>query len=147
MKSNDSRLLLRSLKSEDVQNLRFLAETSHDEELLYKLSRSPFPAKRKNGFGIFILEKGKWRMIGYLEMEPFAKAYSVYGFIAKQYRRNHYMSSAFQTIFSSFPATCFYFDVDEKNLPAICCLERIGARVNNVANGKKTYYVKGSSFS
>lgn len=147
MKSNDSRLLLRSLKSEDMQNLRFLAETSQDSNLLDKLNHSPFPSKRANRLGIFILEKGKWKLIGYLEMEPFAKAYSVYGFIAKQYRRNHYMSSAFQTIFSSFPATCFYFDVDEKNLPAICCLERIGARVNNVANGKKTYYVKGSSFS
>lgn len=146
MKSHDSRLLLRSLKSEDVQNLRFLAETSQDKDLLDKLNRFPFPPKRATGFGIFILEKGKWKLIGYLETEPFAKAYSVYGFIAKQYRRNHYMTSALKTIFKSFTATYFYFDIDEKNLPAINCLEKMGATVHNVSNGKKTYYVRGSSY-
>ena len=140
----NKQLQLRPLSKEDAIDLRFVALAMNNKELQDYLTDKINNHVKEELYGIFYEDKKKSLIIGYLELEPSARAYNASGFIAPNYRRNHYMTNVLETVVQKFPATAFYFNIDLKNTDAQLMLEKMGATVLETSLEKKVYYIKGN---
>lgn len=137
-------LQLQPLTRENAIDLRFIALAMNDrnfQELMNEKINNPV---KDETYGIFYDDSGKLLIVGFLELKHSALAYNVGGFIAPNYRRNHYMSNVIETVIAKFPATAFYFDVDANATPAQLMLEKLGAKVLETTQVKKVYYILGN---
>ena len=142
----NKQLQLRPLSRENAIDLRFIAMAMGNKALqdyMTKLIDTNNHIKEEI-YGIFYEVKNKSIIVGYIELEHTARAYNVSGFIAPNYRRNHYMTNVLETIVQKFPATAFYFNIDLKNTDAQLMLEKMGATVLETSLKKKVYYIKGN---
>lgn len=140
----NNHLQLRPLTRENAIELRFIAMAMNDKGLQDYLTDKINNPVKNDLYGVFYKKRAKSLIIGYLELEPSARAYNVSGFIAPNYRRNHYMTNVLETVVQKFPATAFYFDVDANATPAQLMLEKLGAKVLETTQVKKVYYILGN---
>lgn len=140
----NNHLQLRPLTRENAIELRFIAMAMNDKGLQDYLTDKINNPVKNDLYGVFYKKRAKSLIIGYLELEPSARAYNVSGFIAPNYRRNHYMTNVLETVVQKFPATVFYFNIDLKNTAAQLMLEKFGATVLETSLEKKVYYIKGN---
>ncbi len=148
--NNIPQLRMRLLKKKDLSSLRQIAEISSETELLTRLTSNAFPEKYKKSYSIFLLDKsGKTiSMVGFIELEPCAKAMYVNGFISKPYRGSHFMTRILKDIILKYTdVTFFYFDIEEDNLPAKNLIEKLGGTVYRTSSTRKSYYIKGRGLS
>lgn len=141
---SNEHLQLRPLTRENAVDLRFLALAMNDKGLQDYLTDKINNPVKNDLYGVFYKKRAKSLIIGYLELEPSARAYNVSGFIAPNYRRNHYMTNVLETVVQKFTATVFYFNIDLKNTAAQLMLEKMGATVLDTSLEKKVYYIKGN---
>ena len=141
---SNEHLQLRPLSKENAIELRFVALAMNDKGLQDYLTDKINNPVKDDLYGVFYQKGAKSLIIGYLELEPSARAYNVSGFIAPNYRRNHYMTNVLETVVQKFPATVFYFNIDLKNTAAQLMLEKIGSTVLETSLEKKVYYIKGN---
>lgn len=142
--SENEHLQLRPLSKENAIDLRFVALAMNDKGLQDYLTDKINNHVKEEIYGIFYEVKNKSIIVGYIELEHTARAYNVSGFIAPNYRRNHYMTNVLETVVQKFPATAFYFNIDLKNTDAQLMLEKMGATVLETSLEKKVYYIKGN---
>jgi len=140
----NNHLQLRPLTRENAIELRFIAMAMNDKGLQDYLTDKINNPVKNDLYGVFYKKRAKSLIIGYLELEPSARAYNVSGFIAPNYRRNHYMTNVLETVVQKFTATVFYFNIDLKNTAAQLMLEKFGATVLDTSLEKKVYYIKGN---
>lgn len=140
----NKQLQLRPLSKEDAIELRFVALAMNNKSLQDYLTDKINTHVKEELYGIFYEVKNKSIIVGYIELEHTARAYNVSGFIAPNYRRNHYMTNVLETVVQKFPATAFYFNIDLKNTDAQLMLEKMGATVLETSLEKKVYYIKGN---
>lgn len=141
---SNEHLQLRPLTRENAIELRFIAMAMNDKGLQDYLTDKINNPVKNDLYGVFYKKRAKSLIIGYLELEPSARAYNVSGFIAPNYRRNHYMTNVLETVVQKFTATVFYFNIDLKNTAAQLMLEKMGATVLDTSLEKKVYYIKGN---
>ena len=137
-------LQLRPLTRENAIELRFIAMAMNDKSLQKFFTDKIDNPVKEDLYGIFYKKGAKSLIIGYLELKRSARAYNVSGFIAPNYRRNHYMTNVLETVVQKFPATVFYFNIDLKNTAAQLMLEKMGSTVLETSLEKKVYYIKGN---
>lgn len=140
----NNHLQLQPLSKENAIELRFVALAMNDKCLQDCLTDKINNPVKNDLYGIFYKKGAKSLIIGYLELEPSARAYNVSGFIAPNYRRNHYMTNVLETVVQKFTATAFYFSINLKNTEAQLMLEKMGATVLDTSLEKKVYYIEGN---
>ena len=140
----NNHLQLQPLSKENAIELRFIAMAINDKCLQDYLTDKINNPVKEELYGIFYEVKNKSIIVGYIELEHTARAYNANGFIAPNYRRNHYMTNVLETVVQKFPATVFYFNIDLKNTAAQLMLEKFGATVLETSLEKKVYYIKGN---
>lgn len=140
----NNHLQLQPLSKENAIELRFIAMAMNDKCLQDYLTDKINNPVKEELYGIFYEVKNKSIIVGYIELEHTARAYNTNGFIAPNYRRNHYMTNVLETVVQKFTATVFYFNIDLKNTAAQLMLEKMGATVLDTSLEKKVYYIKGN---
>lgn len=141
----NNHLQLQPLTRENAIDLRFIALAINDKALQKFFTDKINNPVKNDLYGIFYKKGAKLIIIGYLELKPSAYAYNVSGFIAPNYRCNHYMTNVLETVAQKFPATAFYFSINLKNTEAQLMLEKMGATVLETSLERKVYYIEGNS--